>query len=89
MALSLPWISLNSLVLLNPNITDAGLPDLTVLKSLAYFDLGASQISDAGRAELEHALPKCLIRRERWDVDEKGTLWTEQGSTRRGFHRTH
>jgi len=80
---------LRSLIIVNPDITDAALDHLTALKSLQFLDLGMSHISGAGRAELERALPKCLIRREQWYVDDKGTFWTGSESSRHGFGRTH
>ena len=42
-------------------VTDAGLTHLKGLKALTYLGLNRTQITDAGVAELQKALPKCKI----------------------------
>jgi hypothetical protein len=44
-----------------PKVTDAGLKNLTALKQLTTLLIIGTQVTDEGVAELQKALPKCLI----------------------------
>jgi hypothetical protein len=44
-------------------VTDAGLKGLAELKGLQWLGLVGTQVTDAGVAELQKALPGCKIRR--------------------------
>jgi hypothetical protein len=44
-------------------VTDAGLKDLAGLQGLQTLDLRYTQVTDAGVADLQKALPDCEIRR--------------------------
>ena len=54
----------NRLTLDRWKITDVGLVHLQGLTSLERLSLKDSQVTDAGVAELQQALPKCLIRKQ-------------------------
>ncbi len=54
---------LQHLWLQNMRVTDAGLEDLTGLTKLATLDLSGTQVTDAGVAKLQQALPNCKITR--------------------------
>ena len=43
-------------------MTDAGLKTLADLRGLKKLDLGKTEVTDAGVAELQRALPDCEIR---------------------------
>ena len=45
-----------------PKLTDVGLAHLTGLTALERLRLGNTQVTDAGVAELQKALPSCAIR---------------------------
>ena len=51
------------LYLNDTQVTDAGLKHLAGLKGLTHLDLDKTQVTDAGVAELQKALPKCVIQR--------------------------
>lgn len=53
--------SLTSLKLDYTKITDAGLVHLKGLTKLQFLSLSGTKITDAGVAELEKALPNCII----------------------------
>ena len=54
---------LRSLFLYNTQVTDAGLKHLTDLTELRILYLAGTAVTDVGAAELEQALPNCVIRR--------------------------
>ena len=54
---------LRGLDLSGTSITDAGLVHIKGLTSLTWLDIRSTKVTDAGRAELQEALPGCLLQR--------------------------
>ena len=54
---------LRALDLSGTAITDAGLVHIKGMTSLTWLDLRRTKVTDAGRAELQKALPDCLLQR--------------------------
>ena len=50
-----------SVEMLGPNVTDAGLKELTGLKQLRKLDLISTKVTGKGKADLKKALPKLVI----------------------------
>jgi len=55
--------NLQSLDLYDTQVTDAGLVHLAGLTNLGWLYLHGTQVTDAGVAELQKALPNCVIIR--------------------------
>lgn len=56
-----PLQGLQTLSLFKTKVTDAGLKDLAALKGLKRLYLDSTKVTDAGVAELQKALPDCMI----------------------------
>jgi len=50
------------LVLIQTQVTDAGLEHLKGMTKLQMLDVRRTQVTDAGVAEVEKALPECRIK---------------------------
>jgi hypothetical protein len=57
-----PLQNLKILSISKTNLTDAGLKDIAQLKGLTELDLLETRVTRQGVAELQKALPTCLIR---------------------------
>ena len=53
---------LKVLSLQGTKVTDAGLKHLTALTGLETLNLGKTQVTPGGVAQLQKALPKCKVR---------------------------